>query len=172
MGDNSDTGRNAMTASESAGVEELRERLTRAEDLLAIHDLMHRWCNSIDYGRPNDYADCFVEDGVLELRNPPRFPQNPPYEGRAAILAFVSETVGKPDSPYMKHIPSSPLISFDGDEADVVSSVTGIRQSPSGDLVVHVAARYTDRMARCPDGRWRLRKRVIEVESGRTLRME
>lgn len=52
------------------------------EDRLAIHELYSRYNHAIDFGDPDAWADCFVDDGVFESGQGS-------FKGRDQLRAFA-----------------------------------------------------------------------------------
>jgi hypothetical protein len=48
-----------------------------------------------------------------------------------------------------------------------VRSYLSVVMEHDDEPIVRVFGRYLDRLVRCPDGRWRFRERIAEVESMR-----
>ena len=139
----------------------LAGRIQALEDQQAIVTTMHRYCHGIDYGPPEDFADCFVAEGIYEAQFPgsdtPRL-----ITGHAALEQFAADHPVAPDK-YWKHFVLAPVITLRGDEADVVSVMGRIDDPPGGPLI-DVIGRYRDHLVRCDDGRWRFTRRISEVE--------
>jgi hypothetical protein len=57
-------------------------------DVLAVQDLLARYCWLIDEGRGEDWADLFTEDGVFEGTRPD------PVIGRAALREVPEQNYG------------------------------------------------------------------------------
>ena len=58
------------------------------------------------------------------------------------------------------------MIEVDGDTATCVSYLAVVMEHDD-EPILRVFGRYRDRLVRCPDGRWRFRERIAEVESMR-----
>ena len=58
------------------------------------------------------------------------------------------------------------MIEVDGDTA-TCSSYLAVVMEHDDEPILRVFGRYRDRLVRCPDGRWRFRERIAEVESMR-----
>lgn len=143
-----------------ADATDLLQRLQRLEDERAILATLHRYAHSIDYGAEADWVDCFVEDGVFDVRR-----SDPPgrrYEGRAALAEFVAAHTRAPEH-WHKHLVLNPVVDIDGDVATSVSYL-GRLDYLRGEPVIRSLGRYRDRLVRSADGRWRLQERIAEVE--------
>ena len=65
-----------------------------------------------------------------------------------------------------KHLLVEPMIEVDADTA-TCSSYLAVVMEHQNEPILRVFGRYRDRLVRCPDGRWRFRERIAEVESMR-----
>ena len=143
----------------------LEARLRRLEDERAIVRTLHAYGHTFDYGPLEDFLDCFLEDGVWERRRRPRdgVESSPAvFAGRAGLTRFFASHRRAPDL-YYKHLLVEPLITLEGDEAEVVSYFAKVDEHPDGPYL-YAFGRYRDRLVRCPDGRWRFRRRLAETE--------
>lgn len=134
-----------------------------------ILDTLHRYCHSIDYGREDDWLDCFTEDGAFDVRRRVGDTPSRRHQGRAELARFIAGHTRSPDH-WHKHLVMAPRISVHGDEATVSSYFTRLDANEDGEPVVHAFGRYRDRLVRCRDGRWRFTERVAEVEAARHRR--
>jgi hypothetical protein len=150
-------------------LDEIVRRLASLEDERAVLDLLHRYGHAIDYGREADWVDCFVEDGVFDRRvreDRTMLPEWRPLgslEGRPALAEFVSRHSRAPER-YHKHLVLSPRIELSGDEGTVQSYFVFATET-EGRCEIGAFGRYRDRVARCPDGTWRFRERIAEIEA-------
>ena len=131
----------------------------------------------LDYGREEDWLDCFTEDGVFEVRfagdvDGTRFPrrggaESPTgqiFSGRVALRTFVEHHTREPEA-FHRHVAHNPLIEVADDFATSLSYIT--RQDVDTDGIIYTRAfgRYHDRLRRCADGEWRFEARLAEVEA-------
>lgn len=143
----------------------LEERVQHLEDEREILRNMYQYGHSHDYGPLEDFLDCFVEDGAWERRRrdtpsqlqPPRV-----YEGREALTRYFHSHKHAPELFY-KHLVLEPRMTVLGDEAHVVSYFVKIDEHPDGPYL-YAFGRYRDHLLRCPDGRWRFKRRIAESE--------
>jgi hypothetical protein len=64
-----------------------------------------------------------------------------------------------------KHTLLSPRITVDGDEATAFSYYSTLNDNEDfGPRMISMGT-YTDRLVRCPDGRWRIKERVTVRQS-------
>jgi ketosteroid isomerase-like protein len=135
----------------------LERRLARLEDERAILRTLHAYGHAIDAGDEAAWVACFAEDGVFAARDWFH------VEGRAQLEAFIAAHTRPPD-PAHKHLVIEPLIALDGDAATCVSYFAVLMEH-GGEPVLRVFGRYHDALVRGPDGAWRFRERVAEIQS-------
>lgn len=134
----------------------LTERLTVAEDKLAIRRLL------VDYAATQDardyaaYADLFASDG--EWVNGDLV-----YEGPEDIQQMLVDLYGEPPEDYVNtenfHITYNPRIDVDGDRATATSRHLLIMRGEGGQPIPRLAGRYEDELVR-EDGEWKFQRRV------------
>ncbi len=144
---------------------DIESRLALLEAESAILKNLYRYGHAIDYGDEEAWVDCFTEDGVFDVRA--RLPHQPHrvVSGREELRAFVTRHTRAPEL-WHKHLLIEPKVEVDGDTATCTSYLAVLMEHDEEPLV-RVFGRYRDRLARCPDGRWRFRERIAEVESMR-----
>ncbi|WP_068396394.1 nuclear transport factor 2 family protein [Kribbia dieselivorans] len=129
---------------------DLEARIKRLEDLHEIQQLRARYCQFLDDGRWDELVELFTEDGS--------FVGLSTATGRADLRAFFSELQDGPLAAWW-HFSSNETIDLDG---DVATGETWLDQPCVVNDEPHIAAgRYTDRMRRCADGRWRFEERKV-----------
>lgn len=165
--------------------EELADRVAhltaRLELIEAERDILatlHRYGHSIDYGEEAAWVDCFTEDGVFDVRfvsaaqAQPRdwgfgtpHPQGARFSGRDELRRYVARHSRAP-AAWHKHFMVQPQITLapQGGEARVRSYFARL-DAVDGQRVIHAFGRYQDEMVHCPDGAWRFRQRICEIES-------
>ena len=153
-----------MTGAGKNDFSQLEARLKRLEEERAILSTMYRYGHSIDYGLEQDWVDCFTEDGAFDIRR--RDPGGKRHEGRAALQRYIAQHTRAP-AKYHKHVLIEPVITIDGTQAKAVSYFARLDEAPSGEPFVLAFGRYHDTMVKCPDGRWRFKERIADIE-GRT----
>lgn len=129
---------------------DLEARVRRLEDLHEIGQLRARYCQYLDDGRWDDLVELFTEDGA--------FVGLSVAHGRAALRTFFADLQrGSLDAWW--HFSSNETIELTGDFA---TGQTWLDQPCVVDGRPHIAAgRYTDRIVRCDDGRWRFAERRV-----------
>jgi uncharacterized protein (TIGR02246 family) len=138
--------------------EELRARLQRLEDLMAIHQLFVDYGRYLDAGDVDAYASLFAEDGEVLLGPLGR------AKGRDAIRQLMGRALGQPGGSY--HIVSSPQVVLDGDRATASVMWSVIARSAEGTPALTMVGRHVDELRRERDG-WRFvrRKGYVDLPS-------
>jgi len=149
--------------SDAANISDLTTRLMALEDERGISRTLYLYGHALDYGREEDWVSCFTEDGVFDVRNRGGevFVR---CEGSEQLLAFAKEHT-RPPAAYHKHFVVEPMIELDGDTAHVDSYFARIDADDAGGHAYVIAmGRYRDDLVRCPDGVWRIRLRLAEIQ--------
>jgi hypothetical protein len=132
--------------------------LLRAErDIL---ETINRYSWAIDYGREQEYLDCFTEDGAYQVKG---YRTSTPkrIEGREGLRAYFR---ARNPGSQQKHISTTPLIKVEGDRASVETFFIGFN-ADDGRPQLFLIGRYADRFVRCSDGAWRIQERIFEGEN-------
>jgi hypothetical protein len=143
-------------------LEELAARVAVLEDERAILRTLHAYGHAIDYGLADAWADCFAENGVFDVTYASGGERRT-YTGRAELWNFAERHTNAPDV-WHRHVVVDPLITLDGDRAEVASYFVFVLHS-EGRPIIRSFGRYLDDMARQPDGAWRFTRRRAEVGS-------
>jgi len=144
---------------------DLEARVALLEDERAVLKTLHRYAHAIDYGDEEAWVDCFAEDGVFDIRARLSHQPNRVVSGREELRSFIQGHTRAPEL-WHKHLLVEPVIEVDGDTA-TCSSYLAVVMEHENEPILRVFGRYRDRLVRCPDGRWRFRERIAEVESMR-----
>jgi 3-phenylpropionate/cinnamic acid dioxygenase small subunit len=145
-------------------MEELIERLGRLEDERAIMATLHRYGDAIDHDKRDDFLDCFTADAEYLVSMRFNASNGFGFHGHEELGSYFDGHTHAPDA-FHKHVTTNPLVTVDGDTADVQSYFLRVDSPAAGPAVVLAAGRYTDRFARGDDGRWRILARRCEVEN-------
>jgi ketosteroid isomerase-like protein len=137
-------------------VSSLEERLRLLEDERAILDRLYAYGHSLDYGRRDEWLDCWTEDAVLAW-------PHETFTGREAIGRAFDGHSHAPEA-FHKHLLVEPRVRVSGDSATAESYFARLNDAPGGP-VVRSFGRYLDVLVRCADGAWRIRERRLERES-------
>jgi uncharacterized protein (TIGR02246 family) len=130
----------------------IEDRLTRLEDLAAIHQLFVDYGEHLDAGDFDAYAQLFADDGELLLG-----PMGQ-AKGREAIRELMTAALGdRVGSTY--HIVSSPRVALDGDTATstVMWSVAAL--ADDGLARVTMVGHHVDQLVK-RGGRWWFLRRM------------
>jgi hypothetical protein len=125
-----------------------------------IWHTMNRYSWAIDYGREEDYLDCFTEDGVYQVRGF-RNGEAKRFEGRETLRAYFRARSPKSQQ---KHISTTPQMEVNGDSATVETFFIGFNAN-DGVPQLFLIGRYVDTMHRDSDGTWRIAERIFEGEN-------
>jgi len=128
-----------------------------AEDRFAIQDLYARYCQTVDRGDAEGWADTSAEDGKRIYDDSPGVPGRAgrTFTGRAELVTMQSV----PRKLRVRHWHGLPVLADKGDylESVVYGMVVDISQDPP---VVMAHFTYTDELVRIADGSWRMRSRA------------
>jgi uncharacterized protein (TIGR02246 family) len=127
------------------------------EDILAIHDLVARYCHACDSGDGDAYADVFTEDGVMSA--PPILEA----KGREELAQLAIGTAQNNMAP--RHLVSSLLIEGDGDRATLrayCEFVAMVGEPPSHG--VQSSGIYNDDLVKV-GGQWKFAQRHFVLDS-------
>jgi uncharacterized protein (TIGR02246 family) len=113
----------------------------------AVRRTLAQYCQALDDGRFDDWADLFTDDVVFTV-------MGHRLEGPDAVRAFVEPT--QQADARGRHMLSEPVIDLDGDTARVTTDYAFIAPNHR----VTSAGRYHDELRREPD-RWRIAVREI-----------
>ncbi|MFC0204329.1 nuclear transport factor 2 family protein [Novosphingobium soli] len=126
-------------------------------DWLAICETKARYCRLMDTKDWQGWADCFVEDLVLDTSPAGGLR----VEGRDAAVAYVRGAIEQARTAHQVHNPEIAL-EPDGASARVVWAMNDRvemaqdRQAAVGEVGHTGYGHYHERYVRCPDGAWRI----------------
>ncbi len=135
------------------GLEDLRRRVRRLEDIEAIRTLRNQYHSAINDGRYADIAALFTADAVVELGYLAR------YEGIAAIDRGF-RGMGERERFFIKQFIHGHLVEVDGDRGTGKSYLEA-RYGRYG-VSYLVSGRYDDVYVR-QDGRWLFQAMIAEL---------
>jgi 3-phenylpropionate/cinnamic acid dioxygenase small subunit len=117
----------------------------------AIRNTLARFCQALDDRRFEDWANTFTENGVFGRSN-----------GRAAILSMIQggELALQPKLR-RKHTVTNAVIDVHGDTANVTSDLAMFDKVDDDAAWTIRVGRYTDELARQPDGGWLFTHRTL-----------
>jgi hypothetical protein len=160
----------------------LEQRVRALEDHEAILKTMYQYAYTIDFGRDvREYTDLYTDDAVFQSIAAP-------LPGSAANAGATAPREGSAKGPgavvgrealekwitnewqmrerllaaghYRIHAMMEPDISLDGDRA-TVRSYFQTTDNDNGRIYMVSIGVYQDRFVRSPDGRWRMRERLL-----------
>jgi hypothetical protein len=97
-------------------------RLTpeQAASKLEIIDLFARYCHAVDSCEFSLFENLFTEDLVADYSTVRGDGEEPLIHGRSALVDWLTEAI-RPIGRGMTHFMTNHLVTFDGDEADIIS---------------------------------------------------
>jgi uncharacterized protein (TIGR02246 family) len=110
------------------------------------------YCQRLDDGRFDEWAELFTEDARLVL-------MGRVTTGRDAIRRYME--IVQPDGSRGMHVTTNSLIDVDGDQATATTDYLFVRPSDQGISVI-AAGRYYDRLVHQRD-RWQFEERSITL---------
>jgi uncharacterized protein (TIGR02246 family) len=123
-----------------------------ADDVVAIQQLYARFCNTLDDGDADEFADCFTADASFGG-------VGTPIRGTDALRTFAADLVGK----NIRHVATGVYVTGDGDEAVGQAYLVAYRGARPAKLLA--TGRYRDRVRRVDDT-WRFAERVFTPDRG------
>lgn len=131
-------------------------------DKLEIRELIERSVRHVDDQNAPAFADCFEDDGVLQLAGTVFSGQTALREmfGGGAPRAAWTEPGRLLVQPGSMHLTTNPVVDIDGDVASAETDMITFVRGDDGRARITLLARYRDRLRRGEDGRWRLASRT------------
>lgn len=159
----------------------LEQRLKAIEDREAILKTLHAYAYTIDFGREvREYTDLYTEDAVFQSVMSPaprgasdwgpiaRVPGA--VVGREALEKWITNEWQMrarlmATGHYRIHEMNEPDITIDGDRASV-HSYFQTTDNDNGRIFIVSIGVYQDQLVRSPDGRWRIKERILLRQGG------
>ena len=137
-----------------------RAASSRAEDHLAIQQLLHKYCHVVDRGTAGDVAALFHRDAVLL----PRYESDERYEGRDAVRGWYERYMEnfRAKVRYLRHKIESPVIEINGNQATSTCYLDADSITISTNVANVAFGRYDDKFIK-DEGRWWFKERTIIV---------
>lgn len=136
------------------------------DDVVAIEQLLNRYCHLVDRGDVEGVIALFTDDAVLA----PTYEGAARHVGRAAIRAwytrYAATTIA--GARGLRHKISTAVIDVTGDGADAVCYLDADSVSRANGRRTLVGGRYEDRLVRTEAG-WRFAERRIVIDYATTL---
>jgi hypothetical protein len=130
------------------------------EDIVAIEQVLYRYCHAVDRGSPEEVAALFHEKGTLV----PVYSGEEPRHGRSAVRDWYAtyNRDFRSRVEHLRHCVASPAIEVSGNEASASTYLTGDCIMKSTGKPVVVVGFYQDRLVK-DGGRWYFAERQIHV---------
>lgn len=132
--------------------------MSQADDVMAIQQVLHKYCHVVDRGTVDDIAELFHHDAVLL----PAYESDTRYEGREAIRGWYAnyDHSLRNGVRFLRHKIESPVIEVSGDQATSTCYLDADAITTSTDKPMIVFGRYDDLFVR-DAGRWFFKERKI-----------
>ncbi|HEY4887376.1 MAG TPA: nuclear transport factor 2 family protein [Candidatus Dormibacteraeota bacterium] len=169
---------NARSEPDRVAEPDLHALLTRLEQLESEREIVrtiNQFGHTIDYGLEAEWLDCFLPDGELDViygDRPPsrmalgtRHARGVLHRGTEQLAAWIAGHT-RPPVRIHKHLYIEPRIKLEGETATSITYMTRV-DVIGGQPEVYAFGRYHDEWSRCDDGRWRIKRRRIEIEGQR-----
>lgn len=132
-------------------------------DHLEILQLLYRYSHAIDAGDAQAFAALFADDGTFT------HPEGS-YTGHEALAELVVQHHrDHPDATRSQHWVQGPVITGEGDQAEVDSYVIVFKQTDRFGADGIVIGSYHDVLRRSPDRGWVFQHRVVQRADERDL---
>jgi ketosteroid isomerase-like protein len=156
----------------------IEARVAALEAEREIRDLLTLRSHAVDYGNAPAFVNCYTDDVEYETRFMDGVEARSPnrggsaegnsyqYRGKQAIEELIARHTHAPEV-YHKHLVMDIAIdvSVESGTGSAQSYVMRLDRDQRGIPYVQSFGRYLDTLRRCDDGRWRISKRVTEVEA-------
>ncbi len=130
------------------------------DDIVAIEQLLHRYCFAVDRGTADDVAALFHESATLM----PVYSGNPACRGRAAIREWFAnyhrDWHARVD--HLRHCVTNPVIEVSGNEATAQCYLSADAVPKASGKPYSVSGYYLDKLVK-DGGRWWFTERQIHV---------
>lgn len=163
----------SATAIKPAASQSLEQRVRAIEDRDAILKALNQYTYLVDFGHEvREYTDIYTEDAIFQANaangNLPTSPGA--VVGREGLEKWITNEWQVRDrliamGHYRLHIFSEPEITLDGDRA-TARSYFQTTDNDNGRIYVVSIGLYEDKFVRSPDGRWRMKERLLMRQGG------
>lgn len=130
----------------------------------SITATLYRYGEALDLGDRDEFIDCFTADSHYQVDMLCGSTAPIVFDGHEQLTGYFDSHTHAPEASH-KHLTVNPLITVEGDEADVRSNFIRVDSPQAGPAVVLAAGRYVDRFQRGADGRWRISSRRAMVDN-------
>lgn len=132
-----------------------------ADDFFAIHNLYARYNLCSDAGEVAGYADCFTEDGRLEVQ-----PLGFKVAGQVQLREHKERDVKSRGGRYRRHWNGSLHLEPVGPgEVRGRCYLVAYNGEPAQLPVLADVGVYDDRVVKCADGKWRFSQRLLVMDA-------
>ena len=137
-----------------------------SDDVIAIEQVLNRYCHKLDRGDVPAVIALFAEDAVLI----PEYEGTGPHEGREAIQSWYTRYSAQTNAAArgLRHKISTAMIEVNGDRAESVCYLDADSVDPQTGARSLAGGRYEDKLVR-RDGSWLISERRIIVDYASTL---
>ena len=134
--------------------------MSNADEIVAIQQVLHKYCHVVDRGTVNEIGDLFHKDAVLL----PAYESNEQYKGRDAVKGWYAnyDNTLRASVRFLRHKIESPVIEVSGNEAASTCYLDADAITKSTDKPMIVFGRYDDKFIK-EEGRWWFKERKIIV---------
>jgi 3-phenylpropionate/cinnamic acid dioxygenase small subunit len=130
-----------------------------ADDRLAIHELVARYCRVIDFGLWDEFPSLFTPDCVIDFGELMGV-----HEGPAGVQRLAGMIGGT--GLMMRHLVTNVIVDrADAERADVWCYVLALTGPDATSLMI-TTGRYEDEVVK-RDGRWLIKRRRAVIETPR-----
>lgn len=158
----------AQSSPKSHGKQTLEQRVRAIEDRDAILKVLNQYTYLVDFGNDvHEYADLYTDDAIFQpnAANGATPTSRGAVVGRAGMEKWITNEWQMRDrlismGHYRLHVFNEPEIVVDGDQA-TARSYFQTTDNDNGRIYVVSIGLYEDKFVRSPDGRWRMKERLL-----------
>jgi hypothetical protein len=151
----------------------LEQRVKAIEDRDAILKVLNQYTYLVDFGTDvHEYTDLYTDDAIFQPNAANgATPTSPGASvGRAGLEKWIINEWQMRDrliamGHYRLHVFNEPEINVDGDHA-TARSYFQTTDNDNGRIYVVSIGLYQDKLVRSPDGRWRMKERLLMRQGG------
>lgn len=141
---------------------DLAARVQQLFDEREILQTMTAYAHAMDYGDEQAWLDAFTDDAVFDVVDAVSGVRVHREQGRVELARYIANYPKPP--VYQKHIMVDPVVTVDGDTAQVVAYWLLLRRENAGAPQLTAFGRYRDTLVRRGD-RWQIQQRLADVEA-------
>lgn len=137
----------------------------QVKQLLDERDVMRTmtaYAHAMDYSDERAWLDVFTDDAVFDVVDAVSGVRVHREEGRADLARYIANYPKPP--VYQKHVMVDPVVTVDGDTAQVVAYWLVLRREANGVPQLTAFGRYRDTLVR-RGHRWLIQQRLADVEA-------